>query len=134
MRHERGECLDAQQRAGDVDLAHPGEVGRVEVGEPGPPGDPRVGDEPVDPPVPLPQVRGESRPARRVGDVEPAVFDPEEVLGGRLGAVQADHGGALGREQTGLRGALALPGAGDDDDLPGHPAAHEVRFRFRGRG
>ena len=60
------ERLDAEQRTGDVDVLHPGQVGRVEVGQPGPPGDAGVGDQAVDPPY-VAQVGGQGGPvvARR---------------------------------------------------------------------
>src|SRR3712207_6937332 len=49
VHHVRGERLDAEQRAGDVDLGHAGEVGRVQLVEPRPPGDAGVGHQAVDP-------------------------------------------------------------------------------------
>src|SRR6185437_12947715 len=126
--HQRGDGLDGQQRAGDVDLMHVTQVGGRDVEQPGPPGYAGVGDQPVDPAEPSGQVLSQNSPAAFVGDVQLAVLGRGEILGRLSTQVDGDDGDTTGGEPSGLGRALSLPGAGDDHD------AHGGRFLVRGRG
>ena len=127
-RHQRGQRLDAEQRAGRVHAEDPLPVDQLDVQQPGQVRESRVVDQAVHLPVPDPQLGREPGPRGGVGHVELPIDDPVtvpvEFAGHDLGRgdeVRGHHDRPFGGQRARLRSALALCRARDDDDLSRDP-------------
>jgi hypothetical protein len=124
-RHERGDGLDAEQAAREVDREHAIPVGDLDLEQPHAERDGGVVDEAVDAPVRLFDPRSELAPVAVPRDIEATVDDAVAEVRILFPQIGRDHRCALASERLGLGGTLTSGRSRDDDDLA-FDAAHVV--------